>query len=100
MFKTDFSCLITDAFHHLPLRDPLEGQKHGSSIRSSLAKQNTGKLLTKSAGGKIMEKCELSRLGECVNYRQVLITELILQWKSRNFLFKENRGKKCTGGTG
>jgi len=31
--------------------------------------------------------------------RQVLITEPILEWKSRNFLFKENCGKHCTGAT-
>lgn len=42
MFKTDFSCFITDAFHHLPLRDPLVGQKYGSSIQSILPNKIQG----------------------------------------------------------
>lgn len=42
IFKTDFSCSITDAFHHLPLRDPLEGQKRGSSVQSILPNKIQG----------------------------------------------------------
>lgn len=103
MFKTDFSCcFITDAVHHLPLRDPSEAASNCRFKCSiHLAKQNKDffKLLTKKRWRPKSWK-SLSYQAQVCMYRQVLITEHILEWKSRNFLFLENCGNHCTGEAG